>query len=347
MTALAVVGTGLVTPLARTPAEHALFIRAEVGAPAPGGFANEKGEPIPVAYCPWLGAHPAAEDRLVALAKVALADALDPLRRREGGARVPLAVLAISSAPRVGLGEPERKAFEAALASEVKERAVGRLTGEAGFFEGLGVAQRVLQGGAVRAVLVIAADSYVTPAYLAEYQHLGACAWDTDLPRPSEGAAAVLLTTPDFARREGVEVLATIRYAATRHGEASDENDVLVDGADLAALLRGLPGACRPIGASFGPHGGGALREREWNLAAARSVEAFDASCACLALENTVGALGAASGAANFVYGLAVHRYGAWPVEYGPRVDAPFIAWGISRNGIRGIAAATRRGWAV
>ena len=142
-------------------------------------------------------------------------------------------------------------------------------------------------------------------------------------------------------------MLATIRYAATRQGEASDENDAPVDGADMAALLRGLPSACRPVGASFGPHGGGALREREWNLAAARSVRAFDPACACLALENHVGALGAAAGAANFVYGLAVHRYAAWPIEYGPRVDAPFIAWAISRNGTRGIAAATRSGWAA
>ena len=233
------------------------------------------------------------------------------------------------------------------LAAGARLRAVHRLTGEAGFFEGLELAERMLHGGEVRAIVVVAADSFVTPAYLAEHQRLAACPWDADLPRPSEGAAAVLLTTPDFARRQGIEELATIRYAATRPGEASDENDAPVDGADMAALLRGLPSASRPVGASFGPHGGGALREREWNLAAARSVAALDPSCACLALENAVGALGAAAGAANFVYGLAVHRYAAWPIEYGPRVDAPFIAWGISRNGIRGIAAATRSGWAT
>ncbi len=143
MSALAVVGTGLVTPLARTPAEHALFIRAEVGAPSPGRFANEKGEPIPIAYCPWLGAHPAVGERLTALAKVALGDALDPLHRRERGAKVPLAVLAISSAPRVGLSELDRRACESTLGVGAKQRAVRRLTGEAAFFEGL---QRSVSG---------------------------------------------------------------------------------------------------------------------------------------------------------------------------------------------------------
>jgi hypothetical protein len=141
-------------------------------------------------------------------------------------------------------------------------------------------------------------------------------------------------------------VLTTIRNAATRSGEASDENDAPIDGADLAALLRGLPAACRPVGASFGAHGVGALREREWNVAAARSAEVLDASCACLALEHIVGALGAAAGAANFVYGVAVHRHGAWPVEYGPRGEAPFLAWAISANGIRGVVAATQHGGA-
>src|SRR5690242_6786016 len=100
MTELAIVGMGLVTPLARTPAEHALFLRAEVGPPAPGGFVDEDGEPIPVTYCPWLGARLAVGERLRALASLAVEDALRPLDRspRAGRARVPLAVLAISPA---------------------------------------------------------------------------------------------------------------------------------------------------------------------------------------------------------------------------------------------------------
>ncbi len=91
MTPLAVVGTGLVTPLARTPAEHAFFVRAEVGPAAPGAFVDEEGESIPVAYCAWLGAHLPVAERLRALGTHALRDALRPLDT--GTDRTSLAVL--------------------------------------------------------------------------------------------------------------------------------------------------------------------------------------------------------------------------------------------------------------
>src|SRR4030095_2448880 len=113
---------------------------------------------------------------------------------------------------------------------------------------------------------------------------------------------------PEVAREEGIEVLATIRTTATRQGESDDGNDVPIDGGDMTALLEGLPDACRPIGASFGQHGIGALREREGNLAAPRSAAIFEDSCACLAIESSVGCLGAAAGAASLVHGIAVHR---------------------------------------
>jgi hypothetical protein len=333
---------GLVTPLARTPAEHALFVRAEVGPPAPGGFVDEDGEPIPVTYCPWLGARPAVAERLRILASLAFEDALRPLDRAANGrASVPVAVLVVSSAPRTGLSEADRDALEAALAPAAVDRTALQLTGEAGFFEGLVLAESLLESGEVRAVAVVAADSLVAPATIAEHRRLGSTPWDADLPRSAEGAAAVLLTTSAFAREKELDVLATVRHAATRRGQAGDDDDEMVDGAAMTVLLRGLPGACWPLGASFGQHGVGALRQREWDIAAARCAGTFEESCALVSLESAIGSLGAASGAASFVHGIAVHRLGAWPVEDTPRAEAPFLAWAISREGVRGIAAAT------
>jgi HEAT repeats len=341
MTALAVIGTGLVTPLGRTAAEHALFVRAEVGPSSSGAFLDEEGEPIPVAYCPWLGAHGTAGERLAALAAVALRDALQPLERRareeKAGTRAPVVVLAISSAPRAGLGETDRCTFEGALGRAPAARGVRRLTGEAGLFEGLALCEDLLAGGEIRAIALVAADSYVTRSYLAEHRARAGSPWDADLPLPSEGAAALVVTTPQFARDDELDVLATVRHAATRRGEANDDNDVPLDGAAMSALLRALPDTCRPLGASFGPHGVGPLRDREWNLAAA-SCAALLGSCACISLEGDVGRLGAASGAASVVYGIAVHQHGAWPVEP-PPAEAPLLAWAISPDGTRGIAA--------
>jgi hypothetical protein len=347
MNELAVVGMGLVTPLARTPAEHALFVRAEVGPPAPGGFVDEDGEPIPVAYCPWLGARLAVAERLRILASLAFEDALRPLDRAANGrAGVPVAVLVVSSAPRTGLSEADRDALEAALAQAAVDRTALQLTGEAGFFEGLVLAEGLLESGEVRAVAVVAADSLVAPATIAEHRRLGSTPWDADLPWSAEGAAAVLLTTSAFAREKELDVLATIRHAATRRGDAGDDTDEMTDGAAMTVLLRGLPDACRPLGASFGQHGVGALRQREWDIAAARCAGEFDASCPILSLETAIGSLGAAAGAANLAYGIAVHRLGAWPGEDEPRTEAPFLAWAISRDGVRGIVAATMGGGA-
>ncbi len=227
--------------------------------------------------------------------------------------------------------------FEAALGRAPAARGVRRLTGEAGFFEGLAVCEELLAGGEVRAVALVAADSYVTRGYLAEYRACAGSPWDADLPLPSEGAAALLVTTSQFARDEELEVLATVRHATTRRGDAHDDNDVPLDGAAMTALLHALPDACRPLRASFGPHGVGALRDRDWNLAAARCA-ALDVSCVAVSLEGDIGRLGAASGAASVVYGIAVHRHGAWPVEP-PPTEAPFLAWAVSPDGTRGIAA--------
>jgi hypothetical protein len=144
-------------------------------------------------------------------------------------------------ANRRAIGRVRTCTFEAAFDRAPVAGRVRRLTGEAGFFEGLALCEELLAGGEVRAVALVAADTYVTRPYLAEHRARAASPWDADLPLPSEGAAVVIVTTPQFARDEELEVLATVRHAATRRGEANDDNDVPLDGAAMAALLRVLP----------------------------------------------------------------------------------------------------------
>ncbi len=218
---------------------------------------------------------------------------------------------------------------------------VQRLTGEAGFFDGLARAGRMLESGEARWVAVVAADSFAAPAYLAERQRFAASAGTptTHGPRkarrPCSSRQWPLRTTRSSpSSRQSTS-------PRRRSGIASDENDAAPDGIAVATLLRAVPEVCQPVSASFGQHAVGSVRDREWELAAARCVSVLEPDCALLSLEGAVGALGAAASAAAFVYGVAVHQHDAWPTADGPRPAKPFIVWSISPSGACGLAAVT------
>lgn len=331
MSGIVVVGTGMLSPLGATPAEHVFFARAGVGPAAPGGFVDEKGDTVLVAYCPWLGATTAMGSRLSALGEAALRGALSSWP----GAAPSLFVC--TAAPRLGLDEDDRRQCEASLAEATRTSGVSRGTGEAGFFEALAAASEALRTGRVRAAAIVAVDSFVATAALSAFQRSATSPWDANLPRPAEGAAAVVLTTSDEAARLGLSTIVTVRGSEHRRGEASDDNDAIVDGAAMTAILGKLTGG-EAIASSFGQHGVGALRHAEWSMAVARTARAFRSECPFVSVEHEIGSLGAAAGAMNFAFGAAVHHHDAWP-EARPE-PGPFVAWAISRDGTRGASVA-------
>lgn len=338
---LCVVGTGMVSPLGLSPEQHAFFVRAEVGPAAPGAFLDAEGETISVAYCPWLGAKMPVAPRLCALGTRALGAALGPLLRSTvaSGAPPTVALFAVTAAPRDGLVVEDRGALEQALGSALRSPC-HRLTGEAGFFQGLAEARAVLAAGAASAVAIVAVDSLVSLARIASFQRASMSPWDPRLPRPAEGAAAVVVTTPAEARRLGLEVIATIRSSAVALGSGTDDDDAPVDGAAMGILLGGAqPSARAKIGASFGQHGLGSLRNQEWEMAAARNAGSFEDACPMISVEHEIGYLGAAAGAMGFVHGATVIRQDAWPS--GSREIGAFVAWAISADGTRGLCTAT------
>lgn len=342
MTKLAVVGIGLVSPLGITPEEHAFYLRAEVHPATPGGFVDGEGAPLRVAYCSWMGARLPVAMRLSSLARAALRTALAPVAGpplQEATGRISAAFHLVTSAPRAGLADADSAALEADLAGAFDPPRATRSTGEAAFFGALASAAARLQQGPVHAAVIVAADSFIGEGALAEWQRLRQMPWEADLPIAGEVAAAVTVMLPAFARRAGIEILATIHHAAIAQGDATDDNDAIIDGAAMTGLLRSLPPMGSPARASFGPHGVGSLRRREWEMAAARLPGHVDSTCDFVCLESRIGLAGAAAGAAGLVYGIAVHRHGAWA---SPRAaDAPFVAWAISPDGARGLAAAT------
>lgn len=332
---LAILGLGLVSPLGLTPAQHVFFARAEVGPAAPGAFLDADGETMNVAYCPWLGAELPVSDRLAALGAAALGEALAPL-----GGRAPSGLHVCTAAPRLGLADGDRGACEAALAGAARVSRPSRTTGEAGFFAALAQARERLERGAEAIAAVVAVDSLIAPPLLAGWRRAATTPWEGNLPRPAEAAAAIVLALPAEARRSGLPVLGTLHHAAVLRGEANDDNDAIIDGGPLTALLRAAaPG---PFAAVFGQQAVGNLRRREWDIASARVATSFRPACVFTAVETLVGCVGAAAGAACFAFGAAAMRHRAFVDE--PAEEGPLLAWSISRDGTRGLCTATMRG---
>ena len=328
-----VAGIGLVSPRGMTPAEHVFQLRADVRVAAQPAFLHGE-EKLRVGYCPWLGARLPLEERLGAMAGRAAVSALEPLAsaRARGGA-VRVEAMACVSAARPDLPEAVAdRAVKDALAP-LKLRAT-MVRGAAAFFQAIGAAEARLAQDA-QAVLLLAVDSFVSEASLAEIVARGPSPWSRVPPRPSEGAAALVLMEERTARALGVEPLATVVHAATLSGAASDDNDAPVDGAAMTKLLFGVSGA--PIVAAYGQNGVDALRSTEWHVATARARERFSMTYERVCLEDEAGALGAAAGAAGLSLGIAAAQHRALARETDP--EGLLLAWAISRDGLRGLAA--------
>lgn len=331
---------GMISPLARTASEHAFFLRAGVLPATPGAFRNAEGDTINASYCPWLGASLPPAARLIALASSALHDALASLlaRTREAPTLpVPrLALFVCTSAPRDGLAEADRAALEAHLASQLSLRAAVRSTGAAGFFHSLIEAEALLGKGDHHAAVIVAADTMISPPALAELARQAHHPWASSPPRPSEGAVAILLGTDEAARKYALTPLARLAHAAVLGGKANDDNDEIVDGAAMTALLRGVPGNLGPISAAYGQQGVDPLRTREWHVATARNVARFHREALFESIETWVGRLGAAAGAMSLAWGAVSRRHRTW--ERTIAGEGGFAAWAISPDGLRGIA---------
>ena len=324
---LAVIGMGLVSPLGLRPSEHAFFVRAGGGSSPLGAFVDEAGDPLRVAHCPWLGANRPAGERLAALASTALDSALEPLRTRLGEEQRKPALVLCTAAAMPTLSDADRAGV----------RPIARTWGAAGFFEALAAAEQHIAAGAERAIVVMTVDSLASLQTARETMRRPPSPWARPGPPLSEAAAALLVAAPEEAARMDLRVLGLVHHAAVRPGTSSDEDDEIVDGTALGALLAGLPPLPGRITQSFGPHNVDSLRHLEWTYAAARNFSAFDRECLLECIEDSVGAVGAAAGGVHLVYGLAAELHGTSERDG----NHPLCAWAISRDGTRGLAIAS------
>jgi hypothetical protein len=337
---LAVVGTGLVSPIGLTPLQHAAFPRAGLGVRPASAFVGGDGEPVPVFHCEWLGAKLPVAERLAALGTSALRTATEILGHVPVSTAKEAALLVCLGAPRAGLAPDDRQravvAFKEATSAPMRHV----FTGAAAFFEALESAGHLLDAGEVRAVMVAAADSFVSLDAVRVELEVAPAAWLREPPPPSEAGVALALMKGSEGRELGLS-LGTIHYARTRKGQGSDDDDEIVDGAALAALLNEMPTFEEPVARVYGQDQVGRLRQTEWISAAARNATRFHARVTTASVERWSGRVGGAAGAAQFVYGLAAERHHAVQ-EAGSA--SPFVAWAISRDGIRGLCLATGAG---
>lgn len=330
---LAIVGTGLVSPAGLTPRASACVLWAGAVPVSASPFVLADGEPVPVCYCPWLGARMGLADRMLAMGRAALADAVRPLQNAQRDAAIPL-VLCLPDA-RVGLAPTDRVRIATALAEASAARVARTLGGAASFFAALHEAEARIDAGAT-AVAIGAVDSYIGEEPLAEHAANPPNPWGAAPPPAAEGAAALVVMKAPEARRLGLKPAGTVHFADTAIGKPNDDNDLPADGEAMEWLLRQLPRRRAPAPLVCGQFTTDALRHAEWQLAVARNAERVHPEYDMRSFEGELGLVGTAAGGMNLVYGLALARHRTTDMGIGD--DDSLLAWAVSRDGERGLA---------
>ncbi len=326
---IAIVATGLVSPFGTNPTQHVFFLRAQQPAPAPSPFVNKDDEPIYVAYCPWIGARASEIDRMTQMAIDATADL--PLASFD---RRTAAVLLCLPAARPGFTADDAVEVERRLQVQLGVSTIERFVGDAGTFAALRRARDMLAHDDGRVVLLVAVDTSISVAALASALAAPRAPWHVSEPRFAEAAAAMVVCTERLARERGLATEGFVDDVAITIGTPTDDNDEPVDGDAFTKLLRGLRRGA-PFSLAYGQYGVGPLRTREWDLVSARAYSLFSPECMFPSVELEIGRVGAASGAMSIVMGLAEARHGARGEQ---ATSQPFLAWAISRDGVRGAA---------
>ncbi|XXT15153.1 hypothetical protein WME94_33375 [Sorangium sp. So ce429] len=344
---MVIVGHGLVSPLGLSAAEHAFFVRASASAPVPPAFETADGKPVRARHCGFLGAALDMAERLSRMGEIAAHEALSP--SEAAGGTGPLA-LAFVAPLRAGITPEAVVQTRSHLANRCRATLVQTWHDAAGAFAALEHARGWLSRGDVTAVLVVAVDSFMHADALRHDLSCSQSPFLPDRPTPGEGAAAVLLTRDDVCRAHALEG-ARVYGGGTALGRATDDDDVIIDGAAMTSLLCRLPE--RRIDLIVGQENVDELRARDWAIASARTARRgaggtgrpaptatagagrFAEQLHAMTLEDHTGRLGAAAGVACLSFGVAALRHRIFR-ELSP--TAHFVAWAISRDGTRGLA---------
>ena len=309
-----VVSLGACTPIGRNAASACAAVRAGINGFVQHPFMVDScSQPMRGSIAPWLDIGLSDGARLVSLLMPAIDEVLEPLTvRRHAAAKLALA-LALP-APRPGVAADVVSQMNAHI------RSVGRFAevacfaqGHAGGLVALREAVGKLGRGDCDACVVAGVDSYIEPAtleWLDDHDQLHGAgrlnnAWGFI---PGEGAAALLLTTQDGARRLGLRALTTVLAV----GQAIEPSCIKTEGACIGAgLTQALQQALHVLSAPavvsdiYCDLNGEPYRSDEFGFATLRTNRLFEDAGAFVAPADCWGDVGAASG--PLLTCLAVH----------------------------------------
>jgi 3-oxoacyl-[acyl-carrier-protein] synthase-1 len=292
-----VVALGASTPVGRDAWSSAAAVRAGItGFTEHPYMIDTAGEPMRVAFAPWLDPSVEGIERLQALLFPAIDDALLPIADAgPGGLKVALSLGLPASRPGLPV-ELDRQ-----LRHAINNHYPGRFVGVAAFPNGhaaallaLDAAFKKLSQGAFDACVVAGVESYMSPETLewleANDQLHGAGplnnAWGFI---PGEGAGAILLATRSGAEALGIRPLAAVRSVGlgTERNRIKTETVCIGEGLTQAfrATLGSLPEGvqvtdvyCDMNGEPYraDEYGFACVRTKEWFVAASEFISPAD-----------------------------------------------------------------------
>ena len=339
--ALPVLGLGASTPVGRSVAATAAAVRAGVcGFSEHPHMVDTAGQPMRIARAPWLDVGQVGAARLGALLLPAIEEALAPLA--QVGAQSALRVGLALALPPPRPGRPDMLAAD--LLKVIGERLPGAFARTGSFEVGhaagclaMAAAQAGCERGAFDACVVVGADSYLSPETL---EWVEACdqlhgggplnnAWGFV---PGEAAGAVLVATPDAARRGGIAPLGELLACGIGMESKRIKTDTVCVGEGLTQSFRAALQALAPgekVHDVFCDLNGEPYRADEFGFSALRTGEHFRAASDFVAPADCWGDVGAAGAPLHVALALVAQRkrYAKGPLA---------MVWASSESGERG-----------
>lgn len=331
-----VVGVGARTPLGLDAAQTSFLLRAGLPAIGESPLADPKGEPVVAGWVPVVDARCIGSERLVALARPALAEAISRIARVGGSAST-------GRGPRVAMGAwlcvdarmPREAGACAALEAMAEEALPGASVsivarGGAGAVAALGEALRAMELRQIDAAVIGGAHSDHDPAEIAALSARGGLfARDNlDARIPGEAAAFFVIARGGDVSGRGLSPLAEIVGSGLAMEETGpDEEAPAAAAVGLTSAIRGATESLRARGATAGwvwsdlCHE--ARRLREWQSAFIRSQKVLGRPYRLDSPAQRMGHLGAAA-LPLFVATSAI----AWSRGFGPSPFALGTAFG-------------------
>lgn len=340
---LQIVGLGATTPIGRNVWASAAAARAGVcGFSEHPYMIDTAGEPMRIARAPWLDVDIEGVERYAELLLPAIDEALDALVGPGADLQSRLGLgLAL---PPARPGQPPTLAND--LLKRIRERHGGRFAnpicfevGHAAAHLALDAAAKACASGAIDACLIGGVNSYLAPETL---EWVEACdqlhgggplnnAWGFI---PGEAAGAILVATPGFAQRKGLEALGEVAGVGLGVETKRIKTDAVCVGEGLTQAFRAALQALAPgelIHNVFCDLNGERYRADEYGFAALRTKESFRSATDFVAPADCWGDIGAAGGLLHIALAAISHRkrYGKGPLS---------IVWASSESGERGAA---------